>query len=255
MIKYLLKTTTLCASVLFSGTTLLQAASNTPVYQTQQNQSLDSTVQDLATKLLTSSRVNPAEYGDIAITSFVDLNQFRHTTHLGRSLSESMVNELFARGFDISDFRGQNTISVNSNGEYFLTRDNSKMKRKINNNYVLVGTFTTADNAILINARIMDNTTGHIVAAARTYYNSKDCAELGTCPKKRIIKIRSDKYTVSRKQEQKVVATNDYSCSQISFNRPLKKANYKPIIDKSYKKDTIRPTINTSINEPISLID
>jgi len=253
MIKNILKTTTLCAAVLLSGTTVLQATNNTPIYQTQQNQSLDSTVQDLATKLLKSSRVNPAKYGDIAITSFVDLNRFQHTTHLGRSLSESMVNELFMRGFNITDFRGQNTISVNPNGEYFLTRDSKKMKSKINNNFVLVGTFTTADNAILINARIMDNSTGHIVAAARTYYKSKDCRELGTCPKKRIIKIRSDKYTVVHTQQPKMIARNHYSYGQISFNQPSKKVIQKQNVNTNQSKKVVS-TVNSN-NESISLID
>jgi len=251
MIGKILKTTTLCASVLLCSVNFLQAANNTPMYKTKQNQSLDSTVQDLATKLLNSSRINPNKYGDIAITSFVDLNQFKHTTHLGRSLSESMVNELFTRGFDISDFRGQNTISVNPNGEYFLTRDSSRMKQKISNSFVLVGTFTTADNAILINARIMDNKTGHIVAAARTYYNSTNCAELGTCPKKRIIKIRNSRYISAQKHRPQIVARNNYS-TPIAFSIPSKSVVSQHPRSRSYNH---KKTKFVNKTEPISLID
>jgi hypothetical protein len=162
------------------------------------------------------------------------------TTGLGRSLSESFFNELFTRGFDVSDFRGQNSISINANGEYFLTRDMNKLDKKLENKYILVGTFTYADDAILINARIMDNHSGHIIAAARSYYKTKDCKILGNCQEPRRLKIVGNDYKnsiASAKQTQ-------YKGHNNSFNIPFKTTK---------NSNKIRGDRNNN-NERISLI-
>ena len=241
MIKKMIKSTSVALGIFAVSNISLYANSDMQNESTsliKYNKSLDATVHDLANKLLKSSRVKPNKFGDIALTSFVDLNKFNRTTHLGRSLSESFFNELFARGFDVSDFRGQKTISVNANGEYFITRDIRKLQKSTKNTYVLVGTFTTADRAIMINARIMDNRTGHIVAAARTYYKSNDCRELGTCPRKKIIRIIGDRTSVasraSKSRDEYTVANNEYG--EIAFATQAKKVRYKTI-SKVYNED------------------
>ncbi|MGB3751377.1 MAG: FlgO family outer membrane protein, partial [Arcobacteraceae bacterium] len=80
-------------------------------------------------------------------------------------------------------------LSVNPTGEFFITRDIKKINKKISNSYVLVGTFSTIDKQVIINARIMDNQTGRVVAAAKTYYETTDCYLLNNCPKPRMIRI------------------------------------------------------------------
>jgi len=153
------------------------------------NGGIDDKINELADKLLASSRIPSDDLGNIAITSFVNLHQLDQTSYFGRSVSETFFNELFVRGFNVSDFRGQNVLTVNPTGEFYITRNVKEINRKIQNSYVLVGTYTVIDGKILINARIMDNVTGKIVAAAKTYYNTNDCNLLGTCPKPRMIRI------------------------------------------------------------------
>lgn len=190
----------LVASLIFTGTMSLAQGENTlevvggdnhgvyaPAVGT--NGQIDEKIVELADSLLASSRISKSDMGNIAITSFVDLHNLSRTTSFGRTLGETFFNELFVRGFNVADFRGQHALSVNPTGEFFITRNIQKINKKIENSYVLVGTFTTIDQKVLINARIMDNTTGRVVASAKTYYKTSDCKVIGNCPKPRTIRI------------------------------------------------------------------
>ena len=154
--------------------------------------SLNATINDLAQRLLTSSRVDQRYLENIAITSFVDLHKFNKTSRFGRNVSESFFDELFSRGFNVSEFRGQDNLSINANGEYFLTRDAELLHKVVKNKYILVGTYSKFEDSILISARIINNTSGKVVASARSYYNTDDCKLLESCPKARRINIISE---------------------------------------------------------------
>ena len=78
----------------------------------------------------------------VLITSFVRLDNFKKTTEFGRVISESLINELSNRGFNIIEFRGQLGVSVNAQGEYFITRNVSKMKENVQNSFIVVGTYS-----------------------------------------------------------------------------------------------------------------
>ena len=199
MIIKKLRNSLIAASVCFTSYGFAQGNSIQLVNQNHQNTNdtmvvgsngeIDDKINELADKLLASSRIPQNDMGNIAITSFVNLHQLDQTSYFGRSISETFFNELFIRGFNVSDFRGQNVLTVNPTGEFYITRNVKEINRKIQNSYVLVGTYTVIDSKILINARIMDNVTGKIVATAKTYYNTSDCNLLGTCPKPRMIRI------------------------------------------------------------------
>lgn len=158
----------------------------------KEHENLNQTILELSDKLLVSSRINRNDLGEIAITSFVDLHKLNKTTHFGRTLSESMFDELFIRGFNVSEFRGQKTLSVNSNGEYFITRDVNLLSKSVPNKYILVGTYSMFDDTILINARIINNTNGRVVASARSHYKTDNCKILENCKEPRKIKIITD---------------------------------------------------------------
>jgi len=145
------------------------------------HKTIDDVVVELSNRLLSTNRIPPNDFGELAITSFVDLNQLNKTTHFGRTLAESMFDELFAKGFHVEDIRGTNSITVNSEGEYFITRDINRLHKNIKNKYILVGTYSKFKDNILINARILDNQFGKVVASARSYYYSSDCKILENC--------------------------------------------------------------------------
>lgn len=157
-------------------------------YQVNGHAELNKVITELADKLFIYNKLSGSEE-EIAITSFVDLHQFEKTTHFGRTISEAFFDELFTRGFNVSDFRGQETLSINENGEYFLTRDIKLLNKDIVSGYILVGTYSLFEDKVYINVRILDNLSGKVVASARSNYITNDCNVVGNCKKPRVINI------------------------------------------------------------------
>ncbi len=155
--------------------------------------SLDDAIDNIANELRIGTTINfKSDKGTIAVTSFVDLNQLNKTTQFGRILGESMISELFKRGFNVSEFRGQGAISVNKHGEFYITRELRKLSMEVPNTYILVGTYAQIEDKTLLNVRIIDNKTGKIIASAREIYDQDYCVLSQNCGKKRIIKIVTD---------------------------------------------------------------
>jgi TolB-like protein len=104
--------------------------------------------------------------GTIIITSLVNLNNFKETSNFGRAISEDLFNELFQLGFNIREIRGSNNIFVNKKGEFNLSRNIDVLKSEIPNTYILVGTYSTINDYLYINIRLIDNNNGGIVSTA-----------------------------------------------------------------------------------------
>lgn len=118
----------------------------------------------------------------LAITTFVSLNDFKKTSTFGRVASESMINELHIRNFHILDFRGQENISINKNGEYHISREIDRIKNKISDAYILVGTYSIFDqNSIAINIRILDSQSGEVISSGRVVYLMQNCRLFDLC--------------------------------------------------------------------------
>jgi len=130
----------------------------------------------------------------LILTSFVELNKLDKTTTFGRLLSESMFNELHIRNFHVTDFRGQNAVSVNEDGEFHITRDVDKLKDHISaTEYIVVGTYVKFENdSVLLNARILDSENGSIISTARVIYKPEDCTVFDLC----FEPIRPDDYGI-----------------------------------------------------------
>lgn len=150
-------------------------------------QNLNGAIVAMADQLFVSNTFKERK-PSLILTSFVDLNQLQKTTIFGRLLSESMFNELHIRNFHVTDFRGQNAVSVNEDGEFHITRDVDKLKDHISaTEYIVVGTYVKFENhSVLINARILDSENGSIISTARVIYRPEDCTVFDLCykPKK-----------------------------------------------------------------------
>lgn len=148
-------------------------------------QNLNGAIVAIADQLFVSNIFGKHDDTSIILTSFVDLNQFAKTTTFGRLLSESMFNELHIRNFKVTDFRGQNAVSVNADGEFHITRNVDKLKDHINaTEYIVVGTYVKFEfDSVLINARILDSESGAIISTARVIYKPENCRLFGLCPK------------------------------------------------------------------------
>ena len=116
----------------------------------------------------------------------------KKTTEFGRVVSESLINELSNRGFNIIEFRGQMAVSINEEGEYFISRKPYEIKGSIPNTYVVVGTYSRQAGRIMLNARVIDNITGKIITSARSTYAhgvANDCMMFRDCAPARTINI------------------------------------------------------------------
>jgi len=154
-----------------------------------------------------SNKKNPSR---VILTSFVDLDNLENTSTFGRLISESMFNELHIRKFLVTDFRGQEAVSVNEDGEFHITRDVEKLKDIVDAvEYILVGTYVKFENqSLLINARILDSISGNVISSARVVYRPKDCSLFDICMKKKIIKSEIIKTLKPTRVEQKTEIEN-----------------------------------------------
>ena len=209
MIKNILKSSMLLSSILFSITGCtsnneviskeydkvqttkqhLEIAADMQKNVTTQN-TLESTIASLAAQMLENKKLDTNK--PVLITSFVRLDEFKKTTEFGRVVSESLINELSNKGFEIIEFRGQMAVSINDEGEYFISRKPHELKSKIPDTYVVVGTYSRQAGKVMLNARVIDNITGKIITSARATYvhNVKeDCIVFNDCAPARTINI------------------------------------------------------------------
>lgn len=177
------------------------------------HQNLNGAIVAIADQLFTSNIFGKNDDTSLILTSFVDLNQFAKTTTFGRLLSESMFNELHIRDFKVTDFRGQNAVSVNEDGEFHITRDVNKLKDHINaTEYIVVGTYVKFENdSVLINARILDSESGAIISTARVVYQPEDCKLFNLCPKNEK-EVRSADFGIDIIRDNSVVKNSDPAC-------------------------------------------
>lgn len=171
----------------------MQIANENSTYVTTQN-TLEGTINSLATQLMSNKKLLNSKH--VLITSFVRLDNFKKTSEFGRVVSESLINEMSNRGFNIIEYRGQLAVTLNSEGEYFITRKPHEMKGKVLNSYVVVGTYSRQVGGIILNARVIDNITGKIITSARATYQhnlSDDCSMFNDCKPARTIKIIEEK--------------------------------------------------------------
>ena len=155
---------------------------------------LEATINSLATQMMRNQKISTIK--PILITSFVKLDQFKKTSEFGRVISESLINELSNKGFNVIEFRGQMSVSINDDGEYFISRKPHELKDSIPNTYVVVGTYSRQYKKIILNARVIDNITGKIITSARAVYEHgvvSDCILFRDCPPARTVSIVKEK--------------------------------------------------------------
>ena len=153
-------------------------------------ETLEGTISSLATQMMRNKKMDTNK--PVLITSFVRLDAFKKTSEFGRIVSESMIDELSNRGFNIIEFRGQMAVSVNDKGEYFITRKTNRLKSKVPDTYVVVGTYSRQYGKVMLNARVIDNVTGKIISSSRSTYNHglrNDCMLFKDCRPARTINI------------------------------------------------------------------
>lgn len=140
---------------------------------------LPTLVREIASELV-SKKLQDTN-SSVAVTSFVDLSKLNKTTKFGQILAESLIADFDAHNIKVIDFRGQQAVNINANGEFLLSRDTEKLRKEFQNSLVVVGTFSNFDGNIIINARILDFECGNVISSSRSYLKIKDSRLFDTC--------------------------------------------------------------------------
>ena len=104
----------------------------------------------------------------IAITSFVNLENLKHTNKLGELLADNMIHEMQIRGFRITDFKSMPAIQVSKMGDFVRSREARELRQEHNINLVLSGTYTNHEGGVIVNARMINIANGMVVSTAQT---------------------------------------------------------------------------------------
>ena len=103
----------------------------------------------------------------VMVTSFLNLDNLKETSGLGRLLAESLIHELHVRRWKVIDSRLVKDIVINTHGEFALSRDIKNIKASYNVTGIVTGTYTVTESSVIVNAKVMDIDTGVITSSAQ----------------------------------------------------------------------------------------
>ena len=124
-------------------------------------------VHDLVSQLLGTGGEAIEDDQRVLVSSFVNLNDLYKTSALGRVIGEEVVNELQRAGIDVIDVRKTPAILVQQkSGEFGLSRDMEELPYIHEAHATVVGTYSEAAGQLFVNARMLRNSDGLVMASA-----------------------------------------------------------------------------------------
>ena len=123
-------------------------------------------IHDLAKQLISNFTGDMSPDSPIAVSTFVDLNNLYKTSPFGRYIAEQLMGELQRAGFRVVEVRKTDSLLIKEHfGEYGLSRDAGEIAREASARFILVGTYITRGNYIMINARVVCNQGNMLVSS------------------------------------------------------------------------------------------
>ncbi len=127
---------------------------------------LNMEIHDLAAQIMRNFRNSNGANGPVAVATFVDVNNLYRTSPFGRYLAEQLMGEMQRAGFSVIELRKTGSILIKEQfGEYAISRDIKEIAKTSPAGFILVGTYSTRDKYIMINARLVSSTTGMIASS------------------------------------------------------------------------------------------
>jgi len=121
---------------------------------------------------------NRFRYEPMVVTTFVNLDNMKETSSLGRLIAENLIHELQVRGWKVFDIRLAKDIVVKPQGEFSITRDIRNIRNYYRVNSVISGTYAITSNSVIVNARIIDVKSGVVVSTGQIILPIEDVASL-----------------------------------------------------------------------------
>jgi TolB-like protein len=103
------------------------------------------------------------------VTSFSNLNKLSETTAFGRLIAENMIHELQVRKWKVFEVRLNKDVVINETGEFTLSRDIQKIRESYKVGGIVTGTYSVAENHVIVNARVIDINTGLVASSGQIY--------------------------------------------------------------------------------------
>ena len=167
----------------------------------------------------------------MAITSFVNLEDFKDTNKFGNLIAENLVHDLYVRGFNIIDFKVMPYIEIDSGGDFVFSR---KLEELSSNNvqikYLVSGTWSYFSDGISLSVRIIDIKTHSIISSAKAFVQRDDVNDILSSSKSLYeVEKKKDEVIakVIKKQEAKEIDLSD--STEIETQKNIKENSNKKI--------------------------
>ncbi|GFE60787.1 FlgO family outer membrane protein [Geobacter sp. AOG2] len=103
------------------------------------------------------------------VTSFTNLNKLSETTPFGRLVAENLIHELQVRKWKVFEVRLTKDVVINETGEFSLSRDIKKLRDMYKIGGIVTGTYSVAEDHVIVNARIIDIDSGLVASSAQVH--------------------------------------------------------------------------------------
>jgi len=117
-------------------------------------------------------------YEPVVVTTFVNLDNMKETSGLGRLIAENIIHELQVRGWKVFDIRLAKDIVIKPQGEFSITRDIRNLRNYYNVNAVITGTYAITSNVVIVNARVIDVKTGIVISSGQVAFPIEEVSSL-----------------------------------------------------------------------------
>ncbi|MGO1247938.1 MAG: FlgO family outer membrane protein [Oceanisphaera sp.] len=118
---------------------------------------------------LVSSAHNLNEQSGIAVSGFVDQQDYQSQDDFSRLLSETMMFQLNQYGLRVVDFKALPFIRITPEGDISTSRDYRQLSPRIDARYLLHGTVSETTGGRLINARLVSMGDNSLIASAQQF--------------------------------------------------------------------------------------
>lgn len=111
----------------------------------------------------------------VIVSTFVDLNRLYRTSGLGRVIGEQLIGELQRAGIDVVEVRLSPSLQIEQGyGEYSLSRDMLQLSYAHDAQAVVAGTYIIRDGQVMVNARMLNQGDGLVLASAGVVFEEND---------------------------------------------------------------------------------
>jgi TolB-like protein len=101
------------------------------------------------------------------VATFSNLDNLGSTSSFGRLIAENLAHELQVRKWRVIEVKLAKSITMNSSGEFAMTREVSKIKGAHKVRAIVTGTYTYTDENVIVNAKVLNLDTGILLSSAQ----------------------------------------------------------------------------------------